>query len=425
MPKPSQHDEQRRDDRRSGSPASRRAAGTARAAAARERCSATASAEPERRSATSDPEHDLLRGDERGSSHSSARSSHSASAICDRGGGSSELVDAAERDVELPARRAGRTSSSGAERAAIAAAPPAPARAARRAPASVRRRGRGSVDGELGDDAAGARRQHDDAVGEHDRLLDVVRDEQRPCAARARARRRASPACRARVSASSAPNGSSRHSTGLPASSVRTKATRWRMPPDSSCGRASSKPSRPKRANSGRAAARASLARRAGDAQRAAPRCRARSATAAAGRAGASAPPASARDRPGVGRLQAADELEQRRLAAAAGPDDGDDLAGARRAGRRRRARHVAEPRRPRSSATAPAASRSGATLGALVGRIAPSAGITPQVRRVSAGAMGAISAGSPPAPLVCRSLDADAESRRRRGAPPCRARAP
>ena len=30
----------------------------------------------------------------------------------------------------------------------------------------------------------------------------------------------------------------------------------------------------------------------------------------------------------GVGRLQAAHELEQRRLAAAAGPDDGDDLAG-------------------------------------------------------------------------------------------------
>ena len=51
----------------------------------------------------------------------------------------------------------------------------------------------------------------------------------------------------ARVSASSAPNGSSRHSTGRPASSVRRNATRWRMPPDSSRGRARSNPSSPKR----------------------------------------------------------------------------------------------------------------------------------------------------------------------------------
>ena len=60
-----------------------------------------------------------------------------------------------------------------------------------------------------------------------------------------------------RVSASSAANGSSRHRTGLPESSVRRKATRWRMPPESSWGRARSKPSRPKAAKSGCARARA------------------------------------------------------------------------------------------------------------------------------------------------------------------------
>ena len=58
----------------------------------------------------------------------------------------------------------------------------------------------------------------------------------RRCAARARAPPHQ--ACiSARVIASSAPNGSSRHSTGLPESSVRRKATRWRMPPESSGAR--------------------------------------------------------------------------------------------------------------------------------------------------------------------------------------------
>jgi hypothetical protein len=61
-----------------------------------------------------------------------------------------------------------------------------------------------------------------------------------------------------RVIASSAPNGSSRHSTRLPASSVRRKATRWRMPPDSSCGRASWKRSSPSSQNSAAARTRAS-----------------------------------------------------------------------------------------------------------------------------------------------------------------------
>ncbi len=58
--------------------------------------------------------------------------------------------------------------------------------------------------------------------------------------------------CRsARVIASSAANGSSSSSTGLPVSSVRRKATRWRIPPESSAGRARSKPARPTRSNIG------------------------------------------------------------------------------------------------------------------------------------------------------------------------------
>jgi hypothetical protein len=55
-----------------------------------------------------------------------------------------------------------------------------------------------------------------------------------------------------------APKGSSSSSTGLPASSVRRNATRWRMPPDSLRGGVSVKPTRPKRSNSGSACVRAS-----------------------------------------------------------------------------------------------------------------------------------------------------------------------
>ena len=76
-------------------------------------------------------------------------------------------------------------------------------------------------------------------------------------------RRPATPASTARVIESSAPNGSSSSSTGRPGSSVRRNATRWRMPPDSSAGRARSNSASPKRSNSGSARRRASLARHA------------------------------------------------------------------------------------------------------------------------------------------------------------------
>ena len=91
----------------------------------------------------------------------------------------------------------------------------------------------------------------------------------------------------ARVIESSAPNGSSRSSTGRPARSVRRNATRWRIPPDSSAGRARSNSASPKRSNSGSARSRAAaFGGRPGTRARAR-RCRARRARAAAGRAGA------------------------------------------------------------------------------------------------------------------------------------------
>ena len=58
---------------------------------------------------------------------------------------------------------------------------------------------------------------------------------------------------RRRVIASSAPNGSSRSSTGRPGRQVRSSARRWRMPPDSSCGHARSNPASPNSSNSARA----------------------------------------------------------------------------------------------------------------------------------------------------------------------------
>ena len=72
----------------------------------------------------------------------------------------------------------------------------------------------------------------------------------------------------ARVSASSAANGSSRHSSGRPASSVRRNATRWRIPPDRAAGFERSKPSSPNAAKCSWAAARAARAGVARDAPR-------------------------------------------------------------------------------------------------------------------------------------------------------------
>ena len=100
------------------------------------------------------------------------------------------------------------------------------------------------------------------------------------------------PCISARVIASRAANGSSSASTGLPASSERRNETRWRIPPDSSAGRVCSNPPSPNALEPRRdgvaglrprTPVRAQGERRVVD--RASPR-------AAAGLAGASAPPA-------------------------------------------------------------------------------------------------------------------------------------
>ncbi len=140
--------------------------------------------------------------------------------------------------------------------------------------------------------------------------------------------------------------------------------------------------------------------------------------------------------RAGVRRLQSADQLEQRRLAAAARADDREQLAprhAQRDAGEGRytlaapvrecaldrlqldRAAHrrIGLARRLRSAERAPGA---GLQFG---GHFAPFAGITPQVLRVGAGGAtlpGAISAGLPPAPLVSFRLVADATRSLARG---------
>ena len=85
------------------------------------------------------------------------------------------------------------------------------------------------------DDAARVRRQHVDAGGEEDRLLDVVGHEQDRRAVRCQTISRNSCIAR-RVCASSAPNGSSRSRMSGSGASARAIATRWRIPPESSLG---------------------------------------------------------------------------------------------------------------------------------------------------------------------------------------------
>ena len=248
------------------------------------------------------------------------------------------------------------------------------------------------------------------------------------------------PCISARVIASSAANGSSSASTGLPASSERRNETRWRMPPESWAGRACSKPVRPKRSSHGAAAARASAAAHAPRAQRqrgivdgAQPRQQ-QIALGHQRRRGA-------RHRAGVGRLQAADELEQRRLAAPAGADDGDDLA------RRGPQRHVGQGlhRRPCATRTpcspvprAPRRCHAALRPGELEPR--SSRVERPRIslrghyptgskgqRRAASSAGGAISAGVPASPPGCQVCARDASATRPRRAPrsgqaPCQA---
>ena len=81
----------------------------------------------------------------------------------------------------------------------------------------------------------------DDAIGEEDRFFHAVGDHHGRHRLFAFAHRRPSSCCSvSRVSASSAPNGSSRNSTCGFVANARAMATRWRMPPESCLGRRSS-----------------------------------------------------------------------------------------------------------------------------------------------------------------------------------------
>ena len=99
-------------------------------------------------------------------------------------------------------------------------------------------RGRGRSTGMSADDPARARRQDDDPVGDEDRLGDAVGDHARWSSRHRSQSRSSSRSNRSRVSASSALNGSSSSRTSGSSASARASATRWRVPPDSSDGRA-------------------------------------------------------------------------------------------------------------------------------------------------------------------------------------------
>ena len=138
-----------------------------------------------------------------------------------------------------------------------------------------------------------------------------------------------------RVSASSAPNGSSNSSSGASWISARAIATRWRMPPDSSCGKRSTKSASPTCASSRNARSRYARGLR--------PRSSTCTSTLSStfrqssstglwntmptsvcGRS-TSRPPT--RASPGARQVQARDDPQQRALAAARRADDREEFA--------------------------------------------------------------------------------------------------
>ena len=216
----------------------------------------------------------------------------------------------------------------------MARAPPAPARArpARRPPSAAR----GTV--ELRDHAPGAGREDDDAVAQARGLLDVVGHEQD--GARLPAQRLREPvlhlAPRQRVERGERLVEAQHAACPTAACAGRRRAGACR-PRARGAGRARSPRGRRRR----RAGARGRAPRRATPRPGAPParRCRSRRSQGSRLSRWGMSTAASARRRARVRRLQSAHELEQRRLAAAAGADDGDDLARRRPRGRRPRAR--------------------------------------------------------------------------------------
>ena len=312
-----------------------------------------------------------------------------------RGRGQQQRVDAAERGRAPPSRRAARARTSAAiTRRPRARSQRALAQLARRARSS-RRRGRGSADVQRLDDPPRPRGEQHDAVGEQDRLLDVVRHEQdRARLARQRVgepalhlqpRERVERAERL-VEAEHRPAGEQRaqERDALAHPARQRRGPRALEALEAERGEVLVR------------ARRAPGARDAGDPQRQRRVVERARATAAARRAAASAPPAPAAHRPGVRRAAA------RRPARAASTCRSRSARRARRSRPARRAatrRAAPAPRRMpcrRRRARRPCARGAYGASASLC--IAPSAGITPQVRRVRS-SDGPISAGRSPQP--------------------------
>ena len=190
------------------------------------------------------------------------------------------------------------------------------------------RRGRSMSTSKLDVDAAGARRHDDDPIAEAGRLADVVGHEEhgqlRASGRGCRARRGGV----SRVIASRAPNGSSISSTSASWASARASAPRWRMPPESWCGRFLAKRSEVHRLEQLRrplADDRPCRRRPASSAARRSP------ATVSHGNSAASWNISAVRpvdvDRAGRRRVEPGDEVEDRRLAAAGRTDEAHELA--------------------------------------------------------------------------------------------------
>jgi hypothetical protein len=191
---------------------------------------------------------------------------------------------------------------------------------------------------------------------------------------------------------------------------VRRNATRWRMPPDSSCGRARSKPSRPNAANSGRARSRACRGL--------APPTRGASAALSIAlihgsrrsrwgmrTAGADCTvPVSGACRPQTSSSSVVLPQPLGPTTATVSPAATvrDTSASAGTGAARRRAKPRLTPA-SRISASSPRTFRGSCAGASSLVCIAPSAGITPQVRRVSARVRGRYLSRPPPAPLWSR----------------------
>ena len=224
------------------------------------------------------------------------------------------------------------------------------------------------------------------------------------------ARPPASPASRARVSASSARERLVEAEDRL---AGQQRAQRRRRagacPPESSCGRARSKPAEAEaRAAAAARASRASRARRAGARAGRARRCRARSSHGSSRSRWGMSTAGSRVDPAGVGRAAG---RRRARAASTCRSRSGPTTATTSPAAARRLTSSSAGPRRRRDGAGRPGARRSGAPrprrlrsrpdagLGAHRHH-APSAGITPQVRRVEPASWTPLSRAKPPAPL-------------------------